>query len=284
MYGEALAWAGACLGSVVREVEHLPGGLTSTMLALTDSTGARSVLRLMTEEPWRTFGPELTHRERLAQLELAATVVPAPVSLCLDVDGASTGVSAHLMSRLTGEPTTTIDASALGAMSEMLATIHDVRPVEPFRTFQSWAWPEKWVVPAWAEHPGSWQRAFDLLAAEPPPYEPTFLHRDYSHRNLLWEGGRISGVVDWVETSTGPAWLDAGHAATNLAVLVGRGPAVGMLDAYAATTGGRPEPYWLVMDAVGFLPPPGREALFTSPAEVGRLDAWLHELVTDWLR
>lgn len=39
-------------------------------------------------------------------------------------------------------------------------------------------------------------------------------------------------------------------------------------------------PYWLVMDAVGFLPAPGRKPLFGSDAELARLDAWLHELMT----
>jgi aminoglycoside phosphotransferase (APT) family kinase protein len=238
----------------------------------------------MTEEPWRGFGPELTSREQAAQRELGSSPVPAPRTLGLDAEGVATGVSAHLMSRVAGEPTTTVGAGELKAMSEMLATIHDVRPPEPFRTFQSWAWEGKWVVPAWTEHPGSWQRAFDLLATDAPSYEPTFLHRDYSHRNLLWEDGRISGVVDWVETSTGPAWLDAGHAASNLAVLVGREPALAFLDAYAATTGCNPDTYWLVMDVVGFLPPPGREPLFKAPADLVRLDAWLHELMTDRVR
>lgn len=284
MYDDAVAWAADTLDAEIRAVAPLPGGLTSTMLSLTDSSGGRSVLRLMTEEPWRGFGPELTSREQAAQRELASTPVPAPRTLGLDAEGVATEVSAHLMSRLDGRPTSGIDSQTVKAMSEMLANIHDVRPAEPFRTFQSWAWEAKWVVPAWTQHPTSWQRAFDLLATEAPAYEPTFLHRDYSHRNLLWNGGQISGVVDWVETSTGPAWLDAAHAASNLAVLVGREPAIGFLDAYAATTGSAPDSYWLAMDVVGFLPPPGREPLFKAPADLVRLDAWLHELMTDGVR
>jgi aminoglycoside phosphotransferase (APT) family kinase protein len=201
--------------------------------------------------------------------------------LGLDAEGSSTGVSAHLMSRVPGKPTAGVDDGALRAMAEMLATIHDVRPSEPFRDFESWAWEAKRVVPPWTRNPASWRRAFDVLAEEPPGYEPTFLHRDFSHRNLLWSGGAISGVVDWVETSTGPAWLDAGHAATNLAVAFGPEPATAFLASYAATTGSRPAGYWLVMDAVGFLAPPGREPMFGSPGELARLDSWLHDLVTN---
>ncbi len=259
---------------------ELSGGLTSTMLALSQPSGARSVLRLMTNEPWRTHGADLTRRERAAQVELVATPVPAPVSLGLDAEGASTGVAAHLMSRLPGVPTAHADDPTLAAMAEMLATIHDVHPVEPFRDYQSWAWEAKWIVPTWTRHPDAWARSFDILLEEPPTYEPTFLHRDFSHRNLLWLDGRISGVVDWVETSTGPAWLDAAHAATNLAVGYGPEPAASFLSAYAAATGTRPDRYWLVMDAVGFLPPPGKEPFFGSAGELDRLDTWVQQVAS----
>ncbi|ACV06465.1 hypothetical protein I6I18_04970 [Kytococcus sedentarius] len=40
-----------------------------------------------------------------------------------------------------------------------------------------------------------------------------------------------------------------------------------------------PERYWLVMDAAGFRPPPGRVPLFGSAAELERLGDWLHGLI-----
>ncbi len=280
MFAGAIAWAGTTLGSPVSDWARLSGGLTSTMLALSDTSGRRSVLRLMTNEPWRTHGAALTTREQAAQEVLASTPVPAPISLGLDAEGAAAGESAHLMSRLPGGPTVGVDDASLAAMAEMLATIHDVQPSEPFRIYQSWAWEAKWAVPRWTGHPASWQHAFELLAEEPPAYEPTFLHRDFSHRNLLWNGSAISGVVDWVETSTGPAWLDAAHAATHLSIRFGPEPAVAFLASYGAEVGGRPDLYWLIMDAVGFLPPPGRNAMFGTPTELARLDGWLHDLVS----
>ncbi|KQY62586.1 MULTISPECIES: phosphotransferase family protein [unclassified Nocardioides] len=276
MLEAALAWAADALGCPLARAEQLAGGMTSTMLALTDSSGRESVLRLTTEEPWRTHGSDLTLRERAAQVALASSVVPAPTSIAV---GFTAGVAAHLMTRVPGTPTTRVDAAAVDAMASMLATIHDLRPAEPFRDFQSWAWEAKWVVPPWTRHPDSWRRAFDLLTAGSPPFEPTFLHRDFSHRNLLWTDGSISGVVDWVETSTGPAWLDAAHAATNLAMAFGPSPARGFMKAYAGLTGRTPDTHWLVMDAVGFLPPPGREPMFGSATELARLDAWLDEVV-----
>lgn len=233
------------------------------------------MLRLMTEEPWRSHGPALTARERAAQVVLGATAVPAPVTLGLDAEGVGTGVSAHLMSRLPGVPVPEMDGDHVTAMAEMLVLIHEVRPAEAFREYQSWAWEAKRLVPAWTNQPASWARAFSILDDEPPTFEPTFLHRDFSHRNLLWQDGSISGVVDWVETSTGPAWLDAAHAATNLALAHGPEPALDFVSAYAALTRTRPGRYWLVMDAVGFLPPPGMKPMFGSPTQLERLDDWL---------
>lgn len=279
MEDEAVAWAESELGDRVLDAVPMPGGLTSTMLALRCAGGRQAVLRLMTNEPWRTYGSDLTRRERDAQLELATTGVPAPTTLALDADGSACGVAAHLMSRAPGAPLSEIDGAALDAMADLLVQIHAVRPAAPFRTYQSWAWPEKWVVPPWTIRPESWRAAFAVLAEDPPPYAPTFLHRDYSHRNLLWSDGAVSGVVDWVEASTGPAWLDAGHAATNLAVAFDPAAGRGFVRAYAEAAGTAPERYWMIMDAVGFLPPPGKAPMFESAAEFSRLDDWLHELL-----
>ncbi len=279
MRNEALAWSEGVLGARITQSSELSGGLTSTMLALTDATGRRSVLRLMTNEPWRTHGFDLTQREASALQVLEDAPVPAPTSLGLDAEGLHAGVAAHLMSRLPGNPTTDVDDVRLTAMATLLAAIHDVKPAKPFRTYQSWAWEAKRISPAWTEHPGSWQRAFDVLAEEPPSYQTTFLHRDYSHRNLLWSGAAITGVVDWVETSAGPAWLDAAHAATNLALAFGPAAAQTFLARYATLTGRSLEKYWLVMDAVGFLAPPGRQPLFDSATELERLDYWVHNLM-----
>ncbi|MDR7251293.1 Ser/Thr protein kinase RdoA (MazF antagonist) [Nocardioides sp. BE266] len=275
----ALAWAGSAVGSPVTTHDPLDGGATSTILRLQHDDGSDTVLRLMTNEPWRTHGAELTTRERDAQRAMAGTPVPAPTSLALDAEGAVAGVAAHLMSRLPGAPLADLDDDALRAMADLLATLHAQRPDPPFRTFQSWAWEAKWVVPSWTRHPGSWRRAFEVLASPAPAYEPTFLHRDFGHRNLLWLDGAISGVVDWVETSTGPAWLDAAHAASNLAIMSDTARGESFLEAYAQVAASPYDAHWLVMDAVGYLPPPGRPPMFGRPDQLEGLDEWLDLVV-----
>jgi hypothetical protein len=96
------------------------------MLARTDAVGRRSVLRLMTNEPRRTHGFDLTQREASALQVLEDTSVPAPTSLGLDAEGRHAGVAAHLMSRLPGDPTTEVDDVSVTAMATLLAVIHEV--------------------------------------------------------------------------------------------------------------------------------------------------------------
>ena len=249
------------------------------MLRLTDESGAQSVLRLMTNEPWRTHGAELTTREHETQRMLADTDVPAPRSLALDASGERAGEPAHLMSLLPGAVDVARASDADRAtLATTLAAIHEIRPAGRPRDFQSWAWEAKYVVPDWAREPSAWETAFALLRQEPPAHVGTFLHRDFQPRNVLWSGELITGVVDWVETSWGPAWLDVAHCATNLALEHGAELAGRFTGTYADLTGRAPAPYFEVMDIVGFLPPPGRASMIT-PGQQLRLEERLVSLV-----
>lgn len=269
----ALTWAGEAIGPVTGARE-LTGGWTSTMLALTTSRGGEDVvLRLMTREPWRTHGHGLTTREREIQQMLARTSIPAPRSHALDADGRSCGHPAHLMSLLPGRvDVDRVDPVSLVRLADLLATIHDVSPTIEVRAYQSWAWEAKYTVPAWATDPCVWEEAFALLRTDPPAYEPCFIHRDFQLRNVLWSEGQVSGVVDWVETSIGPAWLDVAHCCTNIAIGHGSEAADAFAAAYVDRTGREPQPYFDVMDIVGFLPPPGRAAFITDENEQRRLE------------
>ncbi|MDN4174677.1 aminoglycoside phosphotransferase family protein [Nocardioides sp. SOB77] len=268
---EAVAWAERCVGSPVLDRRAMTEGRTSTLLALRHADGTDSVLRVVDREPWASHRVGLTTREREVQLQLADTSVPAPRSLALDAQA-----GAHLMTLLPGrvDPARADDAS-LHELVRTLVAVHEVRVDPPPRTYESWEWLAKHTVPVWAERPDVWRDAFALLRTEPPAYEPTFLHRDFQPWNVLWDGDRVSGVVDWVETSTGPAWLDVAHCATNLAVLHGLERAHAFAAAYTALTGRRREPHWEVMDTVGFLPRPGGDAWVTDPNEQRRVEARL---------
>ncbi|QNN53740.1 phosphotransferase family protein [Nocardioides mesophilus] len=275
----ALTWAGSS-SSRVTGARELFGGWTSTMLALSTEAGDDLVLRLMTREPWRSHGSGLTTRESEIQEMLAPTAVPAPRSWRLDAHGCACGFPAHLMSLLPGRvELDRVDDRSLGLLADLLATIHAVSPTIEVRTYQSWAWEAKYVVPTWATDPGLWQEAFTLLRTPAPAYEPSFLHRDFQPRNVLWSEGRISGVVDWVETSIGPAWLDVAHCCTNLALRHGDERADSFAAAYVGHTGAEPQLYFEVMDIVGFLPPPGKEPFIKADDERARLEERLRAVM-----
>ena len=92
---------------------------------------------------------------------------------------------------------------------------------------------------------------------------------------MLWTGPDITGVVDWVETSWGPAWLDVAHCRTNLAITHGTEVADRFAATYTRLTGREPQPYFDVMDIVGLLPPPGRVPFVSDPDEQRRLEEHL---------
>ncbi|GAA1643258.1 aminoglycoside phosphotransferase family protein [Actinoplanes couchii] len=157
-----------------------------------------------------------------------------------------------------------LDSAAPDVPEVLAQTLADIHHFDPGsnrpRTYQSWASPGRRVVVPWMRRSALWEKAFELLDQPAPAYAGTFLHRDFHLGNLLWSRGHISGVVDGVETSWGPARLDVAHAATHLAMVHGIEASAGFTDAYRRRTDDRSDEeqfrYWSVMDIVGYLPDP----------------------------
>lgn len=276
----AAAWVARIVGPIAA-LRELTGGWTSSMLAFQPEHGDEVVLRLMDTEPWRTHGAALTARESEVQQMLERTPVPAPHSVALDQDGKQCGYPAHLMTLLPGaiEPMR-FDDGSIAALAKLLQAVHQVYPVDSIRAYQSWAWEAKFQVPDWATMPNLWREAFDLLRNDPPRFEPSFIHRDFQMRNVLWSGTEIAGLVDWVETSIGPAWLDVAHCCSHMSIEPGGlEAATAFAAAYSDLTGLEAQPYFDVMDLVGFLSAPGRPALVTDPEKQLRLEQRLHAVL-----
>lgn len=274
------AWVIPWVGSPVT-LSRLTGGWTSTMLRLSGQKRC-AVARLMTREPWRTHGAELTTREHQVQQMLARTDVPAPTSIALDSSGEECGVPAHVMSLLPGAvDINRADRASLTVLATALAQIHQVQATIPVRRYESWAWEAKFVVPDWSRDPNLWHSAFNLLRHhEPPSTDSVFLHRDFQPRNVLWDAGRVSGIVDWVEASIGPRWLDVAHCSTHLAIQHDSSVGQEFGRIYAAFTDATPQPYLDVMDIVGNLPAPGRKGLITDMGQLHRLEEHLRAVLT----
>lgn len=262
------AWVADAAGAPVASVTRLTGGYSSRMLGLAHADGGETVLRQMHLEPWRRHSVGLLTREAEVQAMLAGSEVVAPTALAVDPDGTQVGDPSLLMTRLPGGiDLCRCDDGFLAGLATTLLAVHRFRPADGAwpRDYQSWAFESKRTVPLWSSDDELYAEAFARLAEPPPAYLPTFLHRDFQPGNVLWRDDEVAGVVDWVETSTGPADLDVAHCASNLATLHGAETGRAFTEAYAAAGGELAADrdarvYWQVLDLVGFLPAGGRES------------------------
>ncbi|WP_406492322.1 alpha/beta fold hydrolase [Streptomyces sp. NBC_01604] len=265
-------------GRTVLDNRPLSGGWTSQMRRLTLDDGTGLVLRSFVKPFFRRHAPGLLAREASVLALLAGQDgIPAARPVAVDASGELCDHPSLLMSLLPG--TVRVDEEELERRLDLLAAqlvrIHEVVPAERPRPYQAWTSPERVIAP-----PGPlWERAVDVIRREPPSYEGCFLHRDFHPGNVLFDGSgdglRISGVVDWVETSWGPADLDVAHCSTALALLHGPEHGLGFRARYEAHGGrrladGPDHLYWRLLDALGYAPD---AAKFAGPwRELGRTD------------
>lgn len=269
------AWVEEQTSDRIVGVEALAGGWTSRMRRLETANGQVYVLRSFVDAFYRRHAPGLLAREAAMLRLLATTGIPAAGLVAVDPDGTDCADPSLLMTLLPGRirlDTEGLD-ERIGALARLLVEIHAISPDERPRTYQAWTAPERVRPPEHASK--TWHRAVDVIRADPPPYEGRFLHRDFHPGNVLFDGATVTGVVDWVETSWGPADLDVAHCATTLALLAGSEAADRFVAAYVAEGGTLDADedahrYWRVLDALGFAP--DAEKVATPWRAVGRTD------------
>ncbi|KQW11149.1 alpha/beta fold hydrolase [Streptomyces sp. Root369] len=283
-------------GRSVVDSGFLSGGWSSQMRRLTLDDDTELVLRSFVKPFFRLHAPGLLAREASVLTLLAdADGVPAPEPVAVDATAEHCDHPSLLMSRLPGQ--VRVDEEHLERRLDLLAVqlvrIHRVVPQERPRTYQAWTRPEK----VQGVRGPLWERAVDVIRQDPPPYEGCFLHRDFHPGNVLFTGAgadlRISGVVDWVETSWGPADLDVAHCSTALALLHGPEHGLSFRQRYEAHGGhrladGPDHLYWRLLDALAYCPDaaklagPWRElgrTELTPQVLGGRLEAYVRGLV-----
>lgn len=244
-------------------VGPVAGGITATKWVLHLYDGSALVLRWSDSQVWGAVGREHVRREAWACRLLAGTGVPAPQILGSDLDGSGAGGFANLLTWLPGR--TRFDRlcpEAIEAWAARAVTVHaHAVPVDQRPPTFAFRGPSRPQVPDWARWPRLWRAAISLWNAGPPPTPHGLLHRDFHLGNTLWQGDAVSGLVDWAETSWGPADLDVAHACADLAMLHTLADAELFRTAYLRQ-GGRLDPdpaaaaYWMVGDVLGFLPDP----------------------------
>jgi aminoglycoside phosphotransferase (APT) family kinase protein len=230
----------------------MTGGVSSVVHRLTlDHGGYRDVLVL---RQYEHASLALADSETAALVrDEAATLravhdagLPAPGLIAADADGSEPdGHPALLMTRVPGRvDITPADPEGwLRQIAAMAVRIHDVQVAAPppFRSRIDAAAP---VIPSSATRPAVWEAAFAILRQQPPEPATCLIHRDYQPFNLLWRRGRLTGVVDWATSCTGPADFDAGHCRLTLAVLFGADWAERLRLAYEAEAGRAIDPWW----------------------------------------
>lgn len=241
----------------------------------------------------------LQHAEGLLTREagvlrlLEGTDVPAATLLDVDATAKHCDYPSLLMSLLPGSVRLADQEAVqrLDLLARQLLVIHRVQvsaETQP-RPYQAWTTAERVSLPAATERPELWRRAVDVIRRQPPDYLPCFLHRDFHPGNILFDGNgndlRISGVVDWVETSWGPADLDVAHCSTALALLHGVPVGMSFADRYVAAGGTlagdqAAHLYWRLLDALAFAP--DAEKVAVPWRELGRTDL-THTVLTNRL-
>ncbi|MEU8985147.1 alpha/beta fold hydrolase [Streptomyces sp. NPDC048558] len=286
-------------GRTVAGAAFAKGGWSSQMRRLTLDDGSELALRTFVKPFFRRHAPGLLTREASVLTLLAAQEgVPAPELIAVDATAEHCDHPSLLMSLLPGR--VRVDDEdldrRLDLLAAQLAAIHRVVPDERPRPYQAWTSAERVRTPSG----GLWERAVEVIRQEPPPYEGCFLHRDFHPGNVLFRGTgedcRISGVVDWVETSWGPADLDVAHCSTALALLHGPEYGLGFRDRYEAHGGrrladGEDHLYWRLIDALAYSPDaaklagPWRElgrTELTPEVLGGRLTAYVEGLLESY--
>ena len=250
-------------GTSVETSRRLSGATSSNLYAVDCRRHGRSiplVLRLFTDLDWLAVEPDLAAHEASNLVKAGGAGLPTPELVAFDPTPASCGVPAVLMTRLPGavELLPTDFHAWLTQQAEVLFPLHALDATgypwryAPYNRIQDLR------VPGWSTRPELWEKAIEIVSGPWPPFQPCFIHRDYHPVNVLFEAGRLSGVVDWPNACEGPGCIDLSWSRANLAGMYGVAAADQLLQVYTALAGAASDyhPFWDLMVIIEALPGP----------------------------
>ena len=265
---ETFAWVVAAVGARARLDSWMvaQGGSACAIHAVDvlDAGGMRHplLLKRFFREQWLARDPDLVEREARHLTLLAQVDLPIPRLVAADPRAEDCDLPAVLMTRLPGRPEllpSDVDVW-LRSLVEPLGVLHALPESvwSGFPPYQSYNDLGCLEVPRWTRRPGVWERVIERLQGTPPASASHFVHRDYHPGNLLWSQGHVTGVLDFPNSSHGPAAVDLGHCRLNLAQLHGPDVADRFLEVYESVAPGSLEldPYWDLLSLAGCLPGP----------------------------
>jgi Ser/Thr protein kinase RdoA (MazF antagonist) len=222
-------------GARVTRLRRLAGaGMTDAYDVALDRAPGRVVVKLYRDG-------DGTAPLEWSRLQFAQRVtVPVPEPIVPDLEANWFGRPAVVMSRLPGRPdlTPTDLDSWIGALAHALAELHatSVDGAEGAVTRPPRS--ETWRVPA-REHDSLTGAAVDAVTARLPSLtrDDVFTHADFHPGNILWQRGRISGVVDWSAARLDSRWHDLAYCRASVCIHHGPDVADRLGDAYSAIVG-----------------------------------------------
>ena len=223
-------WIREVLGAHdVRDVWTLTFGISSDM-RLIEVDGTQMVLRRYVNESVNEL-PMAIAREAQALKAAGAVLgglVPEPIAH--DVTGARAGCPSLIMTYLPGVPV--IHNLDLRQTVGPLTLLHARVAPRDFPTYRHWFDSDRLAVPEWTQRPATWAELIEAVGAGEPKAEHVFLHRDYHPGNLLWQHGRLSGIVGLAVVMPRATRNRRGSRARNLALVDGVDAAEQFLRAY----------------------------------------------------
>ena len=254
----AIPWAEQRLRARVLHVRPLVGATSSDLYRLRLDGDKTAILRLFTGRAWLTVEPDLAEHEAAALVAVESLPFGTPRLLAFDPDGRDAGVPAVLMSEVPGR----IDLlprnlhAWLAALAEPLTYLGVLVPPGFQWTYRTWQDLDRLEVPAWSARADLWADVFDAVRAGAPASTKGLIHRDYHPTNVLWQQGRVCGVVDWVNACIGPTPVDVAHCRLNLAAMYGPEVAELFTEKVEAATALPHNRYWDLLNVVEWLPEP----------------------------
>ncbi|WMT39088.1 aminoglycoside phosphotransferase family protein [Paenibacillus sp. D2_2] len=248
-------------GSAIEQVNALKGGVSSAVFRIKGSKHGETheyVLRQFTDHEWLESEPDLAEHESVALNRAYEAGVPSPQWIAGDFTGEFCGIPSVLMTRLDGEVILRpLEMQGwLDGLAGALAGLHGADTTPMKWKYFSYNNISALQIPDWTNSPEAWGKIIKRVQGDVPAYMPRLIHRDYHPTNVLWENGKVSGIVDWVNCCYGPAGIDTGHCRVNLVQLYGVKTADAFLEAYLHSPGSTEEVtdcYWDMLSLTDFL-------------------------------
>ncbi|MFI5944844.1 aminoglycoside phosphotransferase family protein [Streptomyces uncialis] len=237
----ALDWVASVVGAPVTGADALREGSGPWRLRLAGGGSARAVVL-------RTGGPGGEVRERfateVAALEAAAERgVAAPRVIAYDLDGTAAGRPALLTSVVPGSSRVpaAADPARMRALGAAAAALHSL-PMTPRAALPRRSRPLADVDFGALRRPHGpsplWRRATEAFARAAVPDEAGVLvHGDLWQGNTMWDGGTLTGIVDWDSAGVGHPGVDLGSLRCDAALYFGERAADEVLSGWCEASG-----------------------------------------------